>query len=116
MRRQETGSGRRRQAGQGGVEGEVVAGGAEARDPGDADLSKNCTRDGRISIRVTGGTVKTVKLVRGKRTKTLKFKRVSGRLQLSGIPKSSKTKLRFSVRVKGGRVVKVDKTYKPCKG
>lgn len=75
---------------------------------------KNCTRGGLISIRVTGGRVTTVKLVRGKRTKTLKFKRTNGRLELTGVPKTGKVKLRISVKLKSGKTKKVDKTYRPC--
>lgn len=76
---------------------------------------RNCTRDGRISIKVTGGKVTTVKLVRGKKTKTLKFKRTSGRLNLDGVPKAGNAKLRISVKLKSGKTKKVDKTYKPCR-
>lgn len=82
--------------------------------PAKSPFPKNCAKDGLMSIREPSGRATTVKLVRGKRTKTLRFKRTKGRLEIQGLPESGKVRLRISVRVKGGKTKKVEKTFRPC--
>ncbi len=78
-------------------------------------VPKNCVRDGRMSIRATGNRrITSVRLVRGKKTTKLRFTRDGVRVELRGLPNRT-VELRVAYRGKGGRTVRVDKTYRRCK-
>lgn len=77
-------------------------------------VPKNCVRGGEMSIRPSRGKITAVRVYRGRKTRSVKSKRNGARVELRGLPSSSKVKLRLSVKLKSGKTVRVVKTFRAC--